>query len=186
MSNSNKIDVSAVYELFETINNKLDKQTNVSVEPKQIDLSVVNAMTERFENVIGEVRKPTIIKHKHKHWHTIEIGSSKIFLSMLIMVWVIFGLAFAIGNQRETINQYKNNDLKYRCIKMQGQANEENLYKLERWFEYPDTIKIIRKQVERYEELVKEQAEKIERARQNAEEVKKLQQEAETLIRKSK
>jgi hypothetical protein len=36
MSNANKMDTSAVFEMFETINNKLDKQTNVSVEPKQI------------------------------------------------------------------------------------------------------------------------------------------------------
>jgi hypothetical protein len=49
-----------------------------------------------------------------------------------------------------------------------------------------DSINIIRKQVEKYEELVKEQAERIERAKREAKEVEKLQKEAESLIRNSK
>lgn len=57
---------------------------------------------------------------------------------------------------------------------MQGQTNEENLFRLERQFQYSDSIKIIRKQVEKYEELVKEQAERLERAKQNCEEAEKL------------
>ena len=58
---------------------------------------------------------------------------------------------------------------------MQGTIDEENLYRLERQFQYNDSIKIIRKQVGKYEELVKEQAEKIERARRNSEEAEMLQ-----------
>ncbi|GHU09077.1 hypothetical protein FACS189431_6510 [Alphaproteobacteria bacterium] len=166
------MDTSAVFELFETINNKLDKQTNVSVEPTQIDLSAVNAMAERFENVIGEVPKPTRVEHQHRH--TIDIASSKVFLSMIVIVLVILGLSYFIGEQRRSISQYKDNDLKYRYIKMQGQTHEENLYWLEQQFKYGDSIKIIRKQVEKYEELVKEQAEKIERAKRNSEEVERL------------
>jgi hypothetical protein len=81
-------------------------------------------------------------------------------------------LFWVIANQRQTISQYHGNDLKYRYVKMQGQANEENLYRLERQFRYSDSIKIIRKQVERYEELVKEQ---IERAKRNSEGADKLQ-----------
>jgi len=64
---------------------------------------------------------------------------------------------------------------------MQGQTNEENIYRLEHQFRYNDTIKIIRKQVEKYEELVKKQAEKLERARRNSEEAERLQREAESL-----
>jgi hypothetical protein len=179
MSSTNKIDVSAIYELFETISNKLDKQTNLSIEPTQIDLSAVNAITERFENMIEEVRKPTKIEHQHRH--TIDIGSSRVFLSLVVMALVILGLSYAIGEQRRSLSQYRDNDLKYRYIKMHGQTNEENLYRLERQFKYNDSIKISRKQVEKYEELIREQAEKAERARQNAGELKKLQKEVEKL-----
>jgi 3-methyladenine DNA glycosylase Tag len=68
---------------------------------------------------------------------------------------------------------------------MQGQATENNIYRLERQFEYQDSITIVRKQVEKYERLVKEQAEKVERARQNADEAEKLQRKVES-FRKGK
>jgi hypothetical protein len=69
---------------------------------------------------------------------------------------------------------------------MQGQTNEENLCRLERQFQYGDSMKIIRKQVEKYEELVREQAEKIERAKRNSEEAEILRNQAETLKTKDK
>jgi len=61
------------------------------------------------------------------------------------------------------------------------QTDEENLFRLEHQFKYEDSIKIIRKQVERYEELVKEQAEKIERAKRNSEDAEKLKEELKVL-----
>jgi hypothetical protein len=63
---------------------------------------------------------------------------------------------------------------------MQGEANPENLLKLETFFTYDrnkDSIAVIRKRVETYERLVKEQAEKIERARLNAKEAERLERE---------
>lgn len=60
---------------------------------------------------------------------------------------------------------------------MQGQTNEVSIYRLEQQFQYGDSIKIIRKQVEKYEELVKKQAEKIERATRDSEETERLKNE---------
>jgi len=57
---------------------------------------------------------------------------------------------------------------------VQGQTNVENLYRLERQFKNNDSIEIVRKQVENYEELVKEQVERIERAKQNCEQFENL------------
>lgn len=65
-------------------------------------------------------------------------------------------------------SQLKDNDLKYRYIKMQGRASPKILLRLETIFTYDrnkDSISVIRKQVKTYERLVKEQTEKIERAR---------------------
>ncbi|MDR0506339.1 MAG: hypothetical protein LBH32_05940 [Dysgonamonadaceae bacterium] len=182
MSNNTKMDTSEVFAMFETINSKLDKQPNKSAEPAQIDLSAVNALTERFEDVVAEIRKPTKVENYYRH--TIDIGSSKVFLSMVIMVLVILGLSYTIGEQRKIISQYRDNDLKYRYIKMHGQTDEENLYRLERQFKYNDSIKIIRKQVERYEELAREQAEMIERAKRNNEQADKILKEVESLKNK--
>ena len=94
---------------------------------------------------------------------------------------MILGLSYAIGEQRRSIHQFKENDLKYRYIKMQGQTNEENLYRLEQQFQYSDSIKIVRKQVEKYEELVREQTEKLERMKRDIEEAEQLRKEAETV-----
>jgi len=78
---------------------------------------------------------------------------------------IILGLFWVIANQRQTISQYKDNNLKYRYIKVYGQMDEENLYRLERQFKYNDSIRIVRKQVGKYEELLKEQTEKMNRAK---------------------
>ena len=64
---------------------------------------------------------------------------------------------------------------------MQGQTDEKNLYRLEQQFRYGDSIKIIRKQVEKYEELVKEQALRIESAKRENNEAERLQKEVELL-----
>lgn len=77
--------------------------------------------------------------------------------------------------QRETIDQFKENDLKYRYIRMQGQTNGENLYRLEQQFQYDDSIKMIYKQVEKYERVVIEQSERLERDRENNKIVNEIQ-----------
>ena len=179
MSNASKMDVSTVYEMFEEINKKLDKQSGSTAEPTQVDMTAVNILTEQLENVIEEIRKPVKVKQQHRH--TIDIGSSKIFLSSVAMALMILGLSYFIGEQRRNIHQYNENDLKYRYIKMQGQTNEENLCRLEQQFRYSDSIKIVRKQVEKYEELVKEQTEWLERSRQNSDEAEQLQKKVEEL-----
>jgi hypothetical protein len=181
----NKIDTQTVYEMFEELNKKLDKQaTDKPVEPTkpiqaQIDMTAIDAVTERLENVIEEVKKSNIVEHQHHY--TIDIRSNWFFLSWVALVIVIFGLFWAIANQRQTTSQYKENDLKYRYIKINGQMNEKNLYRLEQQFKYNDSIKIIRKQVEKYEEFVKEQAEKTERAKRNREDADELRKEVEIL-----
>jgi hypothetical protein len=184
MSTANKMDASIVCEMFEKITGKLDKQTNNAIEPARFDTTVMNTMTEQLANVIAEVRKPAKVEHLHRH--TIDIRSNWFFFSWIVLVIIIFALFWTIANQRQTISQYMDNDLKYRHIKMQGKTNEESLYRLERQFKYSDSIKIIRKQVERYEELVREQVEKIERAKRDSEEVEKLKNEVESLKKLNK
>ena len=185
MSNTSKMDTYAVFEMFETIKELIIKQPQKQTEKQpesvkvDIDTSALDAATARIESAVEEFKKPTIVKNQH--WHTIDIGSSRIFLSLVVMTLMIIGLSYVVGEQRRTISQYKGNDLKYRYIKMQGTTDEESLYRLERQFHYNDSIKIIRKQVEIYEELVKEQAEKTERAKRNSEEAKKLEEKVKTL-----
>jgi uncharacterized membrane protein YhiD involved in acid resistance len=166
------MDVSTVYEMFEKINEKLGKSVNSTIEPIQMDMTAIDTMAERLENIIEEVKKPAKVEYQHRH--TIDIRSNWFFLSWVALVIIILGLSWTIANQQQTINQHRDNDLKYRCVKMQGQTNEENLYRLEHQFKYNDSIKIIRNQVEKYEELVKEQIERMERAKQDSKELENL------------
>ncbi|GHV49080.1 hypothetical protein FACS1894181_06890 [Bacteroidia bacterium] len=166
MSNE-KMNSADVFEMFETV-----KELAVQIKEKLMQAPSASVPT------------PTPIDStavKHEHRHILEIGSSKVFLSMVVMLITIMGLAFAIGNQRETISQYRNNDLKYRYVKMQGQTSEESFLRLDRQFRYRDSVTIIRKQVEKYEQLVMEQAERMERARREADEAEKLKKETEYL-----
>jgi hypothetical protein len=64
---------------------------------------------------------------------------------------------------------------------MQGQMNEDDIYRLEDRFEFRDSVSLIHKQVETYEKLVQEQAERIERAKRNVEESEKLQKQKEMI-----
>ena len=81
-------------------------------------------------------------------------------------------------------SQLSDNDLKYRYIKMYGEVNQEKLMDLETLFSYQrdeQQIALIREQVETYERLVKEQAEKAERARLNTSQANELQKQAESI-----
>jgi hypothetical protein len=93
-----KMNTSEVFEMFETINNKLEKrQTEKSAESAQIDtraITAINTMTEQFENVIEEARKPVKVEHRH----TIDIGSSKVFISLVVMDLTILGLLMLLAS----------------------------------------------------------------------------------------
>ena len=81
-------------------------------------------------------------------------------------------------------SQLSDNDLKYRHIKMYGEANQEKLMDLETVFTYQrdeKQIALIREQVKTYERLVKEQAEKTERARLNTSQANELHKQAESI-----
>jgi len=184
---TNKMDTSAVYEMFEKIIERLNKQPEKSAEkqtePAKVDTTAFETTVERLNSVIEEVKKPSIVEHHHRHTIDFNIRSNWFFFSWVGLAIVVSVLFWALSDQRETINQFKENDLKYRYIMMQGETNEENLYRLERQFKNNDSIKIVRKQVERYEELMKEQVERMERARQNSQRLEGLQQNMKTLKR---
>jgi hypothetical protein len=172
-----KIDVSTIYEMFETIKSKLDKQKSNADAPAQMDLSTINELTEQLNGTLSEIKKPT----KVEHIHGVEVRNSWFFLSWVGLLIVILGLSWVLANQRQTISQYKNSDLKYRYVKMLGNTNIETFQQLERQFQYIDSIKLIKNQVEKFEKLVRLQAEQLERARQNEIESQRLQKEAERL-----
>lgn len=119
--------------------------------------------------------------------HIIDLMSNKVLIFIASLMTAIIIMAYSIKSQRETVQELRDNDLKYRYIEMQNGATPEDILKIRDLFEYNrrnDSIRIIRNQVEKYERLIIEQAEKDARARLNAAEAERLRNEAETVKRK--
>ena len=110
-----------------------------------------------------QIPQNTVIRKEHVF--IVDFRRSKTAITIITMALVI--LLSWTGNiwQLRNNNQLKDNDLKYRYIKMEGKASSEDLLRLENIFTYDrnsDSISVIRERIENYERLVKEQAEEIE------------------------
>lgn len=155
-----------------------------SFEKLDGDFLKITDLIDQLNKKVEPLNVPQNFVIRREHAFSLDFKNNKAAITMLSMGLVI--LLSVAGNiwQSSRNSQLKDNDLKYRYINMQGEANPDNLLKLETVFTYDrnkDSIAIIRKRVETYERLVKEQAEKIERARLNAEEAEKLEREVESV-----
>ncbi|KAA6342220.1 hypothetical protein EZS27_010018 [termite gut metagenome] len=153
---------------------------------KKIETEVceVTKLINQIIETVNTLNIPQKYVIRREFSFAIDFRNSKAAITMIAMgVIILLSLAGNIW-QYSCNAQLKDNDLKYRYVKMQGAANHESLLNLETVFTYnrnKDSITIIRKRVETYERLVKEQAEKIERARLNAKEAERLEREVESV-----
>lgn len=166
------IDLSKIEELFGKMNT-LSKQEVFS--PEQIRVleeiltkSVVAGLEIAFEkldgwdsekketlqaieakiDVLGKERRTVIRK---EHVFSLDFKNSKMVITLCCMGLVL--LFSLVGNywQMRQNGQLSDNDLKYRHIKMYGEANQEQLMDLETLFSYQrdeQQIALIREQVE--------------------------------------
>ncbi|MDR1091117.1 MAG: hypothetical protein LBL79_08590 [Prevotella sp.] len=184
------IDINEVYTLFEEIKELVkkgneNKQTvaQPEVQPKieLSDFSVINELTDKLDKTIEEVRKPV----KTEHRHIFSLDSSKVFVGVMGSCIVTILCLCTIFYQRKEISSCADNDLKYRYIKMQGETTPREIELLEDIFENNrDKVKPIRKEVEKHEKAVLEEAKRLEKARLKEQEAERLRQEAENLKRK--
>lgn len=182
-----KMDSSAVYALFEEIKSKLDKRTEqaVPITPaapaiRPEDIAGIQEMTATLKEVAETVSMP----QKHIHKYTIDLKANRMLLILGFALTVIIILAYIISHQRQTIGNYTDNDLRYRYIQMNGAAAPEDILMLREVFDYdrnPESIRLIRKQVEKYEQLIMEQAETEARAKLNSQQAEQIRQEAESI-----
>ena len=114
---------------------------------------------------------------EHRHIYTLDIKSSKTFLTMFAMLGGIFLQAAFIYRISENNRLLAVNDLKYRYVKMCGKIGEKELTELETVFrdeQYTAIRDTVRNQVERYEDAVRRQAERLERATVKERKAKRL------------
>ena len=143
--------------------------------------SLLEIITGKLDEHQAAPQKTTA---RHEHYFTVDFRNSKAALTMTMMVLIIIvSLGFNI-HQANRNSDLHDNDVKYRFVKMQGEASATDIYRLESIFEYDrnaDSIKTIRRQVEDFERLLKEYNEKQYRIRQDEARAREIEQEAATV-----
>ena len=168
--------------------NSLLKQLVGRLEVIDKDNRQTYAMVKQVKQTVEESAKlENLPVQEYRHTYTLDLKSSKTFLTMFVMLGCIFLQGAFIYRISENNRLLTVNDLKYRYVKMRGEIKEKELMELEMIFrdEQHKAIRdTVRNQVERYEEAVRRQAERLEqatvkerKAEQLLEDVRKLRRE---------
>ena len=144
-----------------------------------------HTLIEQVGQAVEAAARPDALPvQEHRHTYTLDISSSKTFLTMCIMMVCIFLQGAFIYRISENNRLLAVNDLKYRYVKMCGKISEKELTELETVFwdkQYRAVRDTVRNQVERYEEAVKRRAEQLEQATVKERKAKKLLEEVQHL-----
>ncbi len=112
-----------------------------------------------IDEKINQIKSQQNVVIRKEHVFSIDFRNSKAAITMISMALVIL-LSFGCNIwQSNRYSELKDNDLKYRYVKLNNGITSENLFKLERIFKYPrDKKKIeeIREKVEGYENKFKD------------------------------
>ena len=137
-----------------------------------------HTLIEQVGQAVETAAKPENLPlQEHRHTYTLDLKSSKTFLTMFVMLGGIFLQAAFIYRISKNNRLLAVNDLKYRYVKMCGEIGQKGLAELETVFwdeQYKAVRDTVRNQVERYEEAVRQRAEQLEQATVKERKAKKL------------
>ena len=171
------VDTDAIKQLLQTI----------SEQQEQISKDIGAQISEMEEKVakmkIPEELPPRMVQHRfsvsldatHNFW---------LFMSMFVVI-VVLSVGLYL-KWRPDPSRY-DNDLKYRYVLMKGEASPKRLSELEKLFETERDqrrIDSMRRDVEKYERLVRKRAALDEQARLKAQEAEQLKRDAAKLKNK--
>ena len=184
---------AAVVQDLNILNNNVKdaKSVIVNAQPSTKILNSLNEIKTSQEQKTDEVKtlvqklKTTIEDgvHNFKH-HRISFETPFVFWTIVIETMLILGLFTWIIISEKPNQDRIDNDLKYRYIKMKGDASAEQIATLEDIFELNrDTQKIeqMREDVETYEEAVRKQAALAEQARLKEQAAKEQESKAKSI-----
>lgn len=151
-----------------------------------------NRKTHTLIEQIGQaVEAAAMLKNlpvqEHRHTYTLDIKSSKTALVIFVMAVIIVLLIGFIYRISVSNQQLAANDLKYRYIKMKGEATSKRIAELEEIFELNrDNAKIrqMKKDVEEYEQTIQRKVQLEEQARLKEREAERLNKNASRLKNK--
>lgn len=145
---------------------------------------VLEAMAEKLDELPTGPQNTTI---RREHHFSVDFRNIKAALTMIAMGFIILvSLGFNI-HQANRSNTLRDNDIKYRYIEMRGSVTSKEILMLREVFDYnrnADSIHLIRQRVERYEQLIRKEAETEARAQLNAEQAEQARKEAESVRQK--
>ena len=167
----------AVVEHLSILNDNF-KDTKLAIVNTRTSTEVIKSLNEIKSNQVqksDEVKtlvqklKTTIEEgvHNFKH-HRIGFETPFVFWTIVIETALILGLFTWIIISEKPNQREEDNDLKYRYIKMKGDASAEQIATLEDIFELNrnnEAIEQMREDVETYEEAIRKQAALVEQAR---------------------
>lgn len=142
---------------------------------------VLEVIAEKLDGLPAEPQNSIV---RHDHTYMVDFKNSKAAITIISLAIALF---FSVGiniYQANRNSDLRDNDIKYRYIKMQREASATDVYRLESIFEFDrnrDSIRIIRRQVERYEQLLKEYNATQYRQRQDEARAREIEQEAATV-----
>ena len=184
---------AAVVQDLNILNNNVKdaKSVIVKAQPSTEILNSLNEIKTSQEQKTDEVKtlvqklKTTIEDgvHNFKH-HRIGFETPFVFWTIVIETMLILGLFTWIIISEKPNQDRIDNDLKYRYIKMKGDASAEQIATLEGIFELNrDNQKIeqMREDVETYEEAVRKQAALAEQARLKEQAAKEQESKAKSI-----
>lgn len=160
------------------------KQDRISTSDLVNITNQVSQSEELIMQKLEQIEHAQTAPKKVLHKVSIDITSSWVFITIMVIGLMLLISLFFHYKQREVISNLSDNDLKYRYVKAFNKADSVSIYKLEDIFEYnrnSKVIKEIRQSVEQYEQEVIDRAKRMEEAKLKEEEAEKLQNEASKL-----
>lgn len=184
---------AAVVQDLNILNNNVKdaKSVIVNAQPSTEILNSLNEIKTSQEQKTDEVKtlvqklKTTIEDgvHNFKHYR-IGFETPFVFWTIVIETMLILGLFTWIIISEKPNQDRIDNDLKYRYIKMKGDASAEQIATLEDIFELnrnTEAIEQMREDVETYEEAVRKQAALAEQARLKEQAAKEQESKAKSI-----
>ena len=170
--------LARVYEGLAVIKNdmvSMDRKNSSQERLGQVLSEIHNEQRQNQEKVEAlfcetndTIRKNAVKTSNINHHFSLSIKSPYIFGGFSVMFAAIMALSVALYFSARIDNEQADNDLKYRYVKMKGEATPEQLMELENLFgpnRDNERIEQMREDVEAYEEAVRKQATLTEQAR---------------------
>ena len=185
---NDKVIITMLEEIKSGIKNQKQPQIDLSkieslTDEMKSSITTTNAYTSQLWEVMEQARQPVL----HERKITIDIVSKEITFILIGMGLLITLLGSALYFATRPNPDRTDNDLKYRYIKMKGEATQERITELENLFEANRDnahINQMREDVEDYERAVKKRVTLEEQNRLRQIEADKLNNKAEGIKKK--